>query len=592
MLFHFITNPRKKVAGLEKKQQQIGETMTGTHLAPPARSNPESVLIIGGGATGLVTLRNLAEERGHDPQGSYPLFTPLLVERRDDVGGVWYWSDSTYALERSIGADKVQGLSPVFDPKGTPHWPSPAYLNLRGNVLPEFLEFSGKKFAPPSHGETFPSLQETHTYLREFAEPYRKYIRTGVEVLRVQELPADQGWEATLKHWTTAQVDPAEAVSFTPKVETKHFDRVIVAAGWYDTPYYPDVPGMVAAKENGHVHHCKHYRDSKPYIDKKVVVVGNNNSANEVAAHLAPFNSASHPVYRSAKSAPIEKCPALPDERIKDVGMITEYKLVHSGSETKLDLTLVDGSVIRDVDVVILGTGYGQKYPWLHVLTDTARSRGTLEVEPLTPDSLKATRVPFLYNHAFFSKSPRLTLAFVGLVVSYMPFSFNDLLSAWIVAVWAGKIHTVPSSIPSRLQFERDRLGHLYQQRLASAATDEARKKIDPDNPTTYAGYHLIGGSLKDGPPSELHFAAGLYDELAAADADRIAKFSWKWDAEREAKQTSMYRRKKQWLEENSERIRNDPFDLLGSNRQRYGWLVDELVHPEWRKGERTRANL
>lgn len=562
------------------------------------------MLIIGGGATGLVTLRNLVQEYGHDSSGSYALFEPLLVERRSDVGGVWYWSDDTYSLERNIGADKVQGQSPLFDHRGQPHWPSPAYLNLRGNVLPEFLEFSGKRFEPPKNNEVFPSLEETHLYLKSFAEPYRQYIKTGVEVLRVHELPNDQGWQVTLKHWTSSELDAAQAVSFTPKLETKRFDRVIVAAGWYDTPYYPDVQGISLAKEYGHIHHCKHYRDSTPYIAKKVVVVGNNNSSNEVAAHLAALNSAAHPVYRSSKSAAVEKCPALPDERIKDVGMITRYTVVHSTAEkaskgTKLDLTLLDGSVIRDVDYVILGTGYGQKYPWLHVLTDSARLTNSSETQVLTPDYLKATRVPFLYNHAFFSKSPRLTLAFVGLVVSYMPFSFNDLLSAWIIAVWSGKITSVPQSITDRLKFETDRLHYLYTQRLSSATTEEAKKNTDPDDPTTYAGYHLLGGSLKDGPPSEMHFAAELYNELAQADKERVAKFTYKWDEEREQKQTSMYRRKKQWLEDNSDRIKHDPFDLLGTNAHRYGHLVDQLVHPHWRNRANThtaeltrRANL
>ncbi|KAJ9478377.1 putative Thiol-specific monooxygenase (putative) [Pseudozyma hubeiensis] len=568
--------------------------MTGTKLVPrrtDRSSSPETVLIIGGGATGLVTLRNIVEEVVTDSSGSYPLFAPLLVERRDDVGGVWYWSDSTYSLERSIGADKCQRQSPLFDHSGKPHWPSPAYLNLRGNVLPEFLEFSGKKMQKPKNDEVFPTLEETHEYLKSFAEPYRQYIKTGVEVLKVQELSQDRGWQVTLKHWSHPSIPAADTISFTPYVETLTFDRVIVAAGWYDTPYYPDVPGLShIASTTSHIHHCKHYRDSTPYINKRVIVVGNNNSANEVAAHLAPFNSPEHPVYRSSKSAPIEKCPALPDERIKDVGMITEYKLVGGKVEVKLN----DGSVIGGVDYVILGTGYGQKYPWLHVLTDESRRTGGEEVEQLTPDHLKATRVPFLYNHALFCKTPRLTLAFVGLVVSYMPFSFNDLLSAWIVGVWSGKITTVPTSIDERLQFEKDRLEYLYTQRCK---TTPPAITLDPNNPTTYSGYHLIGGSLADGPPSELHFAAQLFDELAAADPKRIAKFEYKWDKEREEKQIGMYRRKKVWLEENGERIRNDPFDLLGVNRQRYGWLVRELVSEEWRsrgegEEEGRRANL
>lgn len=43
---------------------------------------PRSVLVVGGGAAGLVTLRNLAERGKFD--------RVALVERRDDVGGVWH----------------------------------------------------------------------------------------------------------------------------------------------------------------------------------------------------------------------------------------------------------------------------------------------------------------------------------------------------------------------------------------------------------------------------------------------------------------------------------------------------------------------
>lgn len=43
--------------------------------------NPKRVLVIGGGPTGLATLRNLTE------RGNFERVE--LVERRDDVGGVW-----------------------------------------------------------------------------------------------------------------------------------------------------------------------------------------------------------------------------------------------------------------------------------------------------------------------------------------------------------------------------------------------------------------------------------------------------------------------------------------------------------------------
>ena len=45
------------------------------------QSRPQHILVIGGGPSGLVTLRNLTERGQFD--------RVELVERRDDVGGVW-----------------------------------------------------------------------------------------------------------------------------------------------------------------------------------------------------------------------------------------------------------------------------------------------------------------------------------------------------------------------------------------------------------------------------------------------------------------------------------------------------------------------
>ena len=50
-------------------------------MSPSQLPCPRRVLVIGGGAAGLVTLRNLTEYGGCD--------NVELVERKDDVGGVW-----------------------------------------------------------------------------------------------------------------------------------------------------------------------------------------------------------------------------------------------------------------------------------------------------------------------------------------------------------------------------------------------------------------------------------------------------------------------------------------------------------------------
>lgn len=56
---------------------------------PPfiSKVNPKRILIIGGGASGLVTLRNLTHKDPGSESG--PFDEVMLYERREDVGGVW-----------------------------------------------------------------------------------------------------------------------------------------------------------------------------------------------------------------------------------------------------------------------------------------------------------------------------------------------------------------------------------------------------------------------------------------------------------------------------------------------------------------------
>lgn len=267
---------------------------TDSSSAPQPR--PQKVLIIGGGPCGLVTLRNFlqsnaqpSDDGGRDSEQQ--TLDVELVERRDEVGGVWFWSDETYQLERSLPPSSVQGKWPISGGPSSssstrPHWPSPAYRDLKGNVYPSFLEFSDAPFPPPANGEPFPTLAETHAYLLRFAEPLRSRIRLNTEVVKVEEQVAPGsgagagavmgagegqygGWEVTLREW-----DPALGVQMGRRV-TKRYDAVIVAAGWYDTPLYPATEGIELAKEMGFVHHAKWYRDTSWYEGKRVVVVGN-----------------------------------------------------------------------------------------------------------------------------------------------------------------------------------------------------------------------------------------------------------------------------------------------------------------------------
>lgn len=136
----------------------------------------------------------------------------------------------------------------------TPRWPSPSYPGLIGNVLPEYLSFSHFPFPTRiDPHQPFPTLDETHEFLRVFAEPYVRQgkMKLNMEVVRVEELPEGQGWKVKVRDWNEGKEgEEVEEV----------WDAVVVAVGWYDHPVWPDTPGLEILRERGLAVHAKWYR--------------------------------------------------------------------------------------------------------------------------------------------------------------------------------------------------------------------------------------------------------------------------------------------------------------------------------------------
>ncbi|KAK0543628.1 hypothetical protein OC846_006346 [Tilletia horrida] len=368
-------------------------------LDPP---RPKSVLVIGGGPAGLVTLRNLLQ---HGPDDSAPPFERVhLIERRADIGGVWHLDHDTLALEHAHKNHHADGLWPITkhphsqQPTTRPHWPSPAYPALRGNVLPPFLSFSDfARFPRPAHLEPFPTLTETYQYLRAFVDNaplgatrppgLTPYIRTSTNVLGVVQLPPNAqtgkpgGWAVRIQEWSNGQ---------NGRTHTEHWDAIVLSTAWYDNPVYPRTPGIEQVRAVGKIVHAKWYRSPIPYRGKRVLVVGNGNSSNDICAHLAALKPLpgpnvhgidAEPVYRSIKHAPLPNFVSLPDPRIKDVAKVERYILHDEDGET-LDVELNDGTILRDVDLVILGVGYDYGYHYVSLIKPNALGNSELGKMP------------------------------------------------------------------------------------------------------------------------------------------------------------------------------------------------------------------
>ncbi|KAJ7627954.1 hypothetical protein DFH06DRAFT_725405 [Mycena polygramma] len=435
-------------------------------------SKPRRILIVGGGPCGLVSLRNLVERGEFDEV--------VLAERRDDVGGVWYLEDPPKP----------------GTPRTRPFWPSPAYPALVGNVLAEYLSFSHHPFpAPESKIHPYPSLADTYAYLRRFAAPFLAsgQIRLSTEVVWVDELPDAGGWSVTTRDWRVGK---------DGEVTAETWDAVVIATSWYSYPSWPEsTPGLAEARAAGLATHAQTWHGPIGYDGKRVVVVGNANSSNDIAAQLKSVAHA--PVYRSIRRQGLRRFAFLPDPRVVDVPPITRYivKLTN-----RLDLEFLDGSALTDIDAVILGTGYSAaSAPFVRVLQHPPPSPSASALQhkqtltPLTSEHTSPPRIPGLYNHILYAPNP--TLAFIGAVMSYTPFTLADVASTWLALVLAGRL-PIPAVLPARLEGERARLQKVALFREAGAQR-EGREV------SSLVAYHILG-------PDEQAYAQGLRDAIEA----------------------------------------------------------------------------
>lgn len=99
---------------------------------------PKRVAVIGGGASGLVSLEE-ALEKGLEAQ---------LFEARDEVGGAWILSEDPGACLVSFDADGNATLqAPGENSAGSPP-ATPMYPGLHTNVPSTLMEYRARPFPP------------------------------------------------------------------------------------------------------------------------------------------------------------------------------------------------------------------------------------------------------------------------------------------------------------------------------------------------------------------------------------------------------------------------------------------------------------
>ncbi|KAL2268680.1 hypothetical protein VTJ83DRAFT_3526 [Remersonia thermophila] len=378
------------------------------------------IAIVGAGPCGLAAARYLLEQNAFE--------TIDVFEQEAEVGGVWNYSPRPPPEVPVPQVTPPDGPpEPPLPPLGgeesdgdkAPVFPSPMYDLLHTNIPRPLMRYSD---LPITQGELiFPSRQEIHEYLVEYARPVRHLIRFSTRIRDVRLASASLGpkdqWTVDVECLRTGEVTRAGT-----------YDAVVVASGHYAAAYVPDVPGLRAfhAAHPGVVTHAKQYRTAAPFEGKKVIVVGNAASGIDIASQISPV--CRKPLLLSVQSP--TSPPNLAHAGAEEVPAIAEFL---PGAERAV--RFADGRVESGIDAVIFATGYLYDLPFLRSLSP-----------PLVASS--GRRVQGLYGHLFHIDHP--TLAFIGLPIKVVPFPVAESQAALVARTWTNQL-----PLPTRAEMRR-----------------------------------------------------------------------------------------------------------------------------------------
>ncbi|CDO72046.1 hypothetical protein BN946_scf184943.g81 [Trametes cinnabarina] len=405
-------------------QNQYGDNEQ-TVLAPSERnaqpSQPsKSIAIVGAGSAGLAILKTLLD---------FPLdvrdgWEIVLYDQRRNVGGLW--------LPDPPGR-------PLPSPPELPE--SPVYPLLHTNTPHPTMTYPN--FTYPPLTPLFPSHEYVQRYHYDFADhngllPYVRLFHKVAAASWVGNADGGQ-WEIEV-HELNAD-DPREPPAKTFK---KTFDHLVVANGHNHYPHIPKwngTEGWLANTPAGtpkrEILHSIYYRWPQKYTNRAVIIVGAGASGRDAALQVGKV---ARVAYQSLtpRNEPTPGANVIPKPRIAYF--------------TNTSVVFEDGSVLDDVDSVILGTGYEFRVPFL-----SSPHSSVLEVDPDT--SYNSTTAPTLvsnlryifplHRHIFSlaAEIPPTALSFVGLpvLVANCP---SDIAQSLLIA------HAIANAsvLPSRAQ--------------------------------------------------------------------------------------------------------------------------------------------
>ncbi len=202
------------------------------------------VCVIGAGASGLTTIKQLLDE-GH---------LPFCYEKAEDIGGVF-----NYGKEKNGVYDNT-------------------VLTI-SNYMMCFSDY------PPEGHRYHWHHSQYKEYLLAYAEAFGllAYIHFSIELVKMQR--QGTGYVVTLYNRVTKET------------YAEHFDAVAICTGTHQIKKVPDIPGL--AEFAGELLHSSEYKSNDYFVGKKVVCIGLGESSADITREISEVAQNCHLALRS-----------------------------------------------------------------------------------------------------------------------------------------------------------------------------------------------------------------------------------------------------------------------------------------------------
>ncbi|KAM8930378.1 flavin-containing monooxygenase 5-like [Pelodytes ibericus] len=202
----------------------------------------KKVAVIGAGSSGLPAIKCCLDEG----------LEPTCFENTEDIGGLWRFKEVSEECRASI------------------------YNSVIINTSKEMMCYSD--YPIPDEYPNYMHNSKVLHYFRLYAEHFKllKYIQFKTAVVSVSKHP---------DFTTTGQWDVTTECNGQQKKET--FDAILVCTGHHSIPNFSpnSFPGLKNFK--GQYFHSREYKIPQPFKDKKVLVVGIGNTGADLAVELS-----------------------------------------------------------------------------------------------------------------------------------------------------------------------------------------------------------------------------------------------------------------------------------------------------------------